>query len=227
MIHRPSSVFLNPDFSCCSERSTYILSLLFRDLSGRIFFQNEKPVLILPHFSKRKLLCQNRLVRVRKQKGKMFCQRSRKCRPVGRRSRSDSDVCTVNETPTRQEKPRCLCLEQEGLGHVESSTRSIMCSLLLLVTRQTQKRWRKGAKVLRTISFSSSDPCVDAVLLPPSALHRLTQMDIVYPMLFEVTNARTQRSIHCGVLEFIAEEGICYMPHWVLQFFQFWVVWFI
>jgi hypothetical protein len=22
---------------------------------------------------------------------------------------------------------------------------------------------------------------------------------------------------HCGVLEFVAEEGVCYMPHWMMQ----------
>lgn len=36
-------------------------------------------------------------------------------------------------------------------------------------------------------------------------------------MLFHVTSASSGRSTHCGVLEFVAEEGIVYMPHWMMQ----------
>jgi len=32
------------------------------------------------------------------------------------------------------------------------------------------------------------------------------------PMLFELRNDATYRVSHCGVLEFIAEEGMVYMP---------------
>lgn len=35
-------------------------------------------------------------------------------------------------------------------------------------------------------------------------------------MLFKV-ETRNGRMTHCGVLEFIAEEGVCYMPHWMMQ----------
>lgn len=34
-------------------------------------------------------------------------------------------------------------------------------------------------------------------------------------MLFELRNASVERVSHCGVLEFIAEEGMIYMPYWV------------
>jgi len=40
-------------------------------------------------------------------------------------------------------------------------------------------------------------------------------LHIDYPMLFELHNAATERVSHCGVLEFIAEEGMIYMPYWV------------
>jgi ubiquitin fusion degradation protein 1 len=40
-------------------------------------------------------------------------------------------------------------------------------------------------------------------------------MNVEYPMLFNVTNRQTSRATHCGVLEFIAEEGVIYMPYWV------------
>ncbi|CAI5994804.1 unnamed protein product, partial [Closterium sp. NIES-64] len=57
----------------------------------------------------------------------------------------------------------------------------------------------------------------DKVIMPPSALDRLASLHIDYPMLFEVHNAAANRTSHCGVLEFIAEEGYVYMPYWMMQ----------
>lgn len=34
-------------------------------------------------------------------------------------------------------------------------------------------------------------------------------------MLFKVENRKTGRSTHGGVLEFIADEGLVYLPYWV------------
>jgi hypothetical protein len=34
-------------------------------------------------------------------------------------------------------------------------------------------------------------------------------------MLFKVMNEGVDRHSHCGVLEFSAPEGTCYMPYWV------------
>ncbi len=34
-------------------------------------------------------------------------------------------------------------------------------------------------------------------------------------MLFKVENRRNSRTTHCGVLEFIADEGMVFMPYWV------------
>ncbi|XP_073286493.1 uncharacterized protein [Primulina huaijiensis] len=57
----------------------------------------------------------------------------------------------------------------------------------------------------------------DKVIMPPSALDRLASLHIDYPMLFELQNAFTERVSHCGVLEFIAEEGTMYMPYWMME----------
>lgn len=84
-----------------------------------------------------------------------------------------------------------------------------------------------------------------AVIMPPSALDHLSKyrpsyqiafkvlgensdhqfalylyplagrLNITYPMLFKLTNKNSDRMTHCGVLEFVADEGICYLPHWV------------
>jgi ubiquitin fusion degradation protein 1 len=53
------------------------------------------------------------------------------------------------------------------------------------------------------------------VIMPPSALDKLTRLHITYPMLFELHNGSKQRMTHAGVLEFIAEEGKIYLPFWV------------
>lgn len=57
------------------------------------------------------------------------------------------------------------------------------------------------------------------ILLPPSCLDWLTRLHIQYPMLFKLTNPRpdSQRASHCGVLEFLAEEGRCYLPLWLMK----------
>lgn len=54
------------------------------------------------------------------------------------------------------------------------------------------------------------------IILPPSALDHLARLNISYPMLFEVSNPNMNRRTHCGVLEFIAEEGTCYLPYWIM-----------
>ncbi|RHZ47185.1 hypothetical protein Glove_587g10 [Diversispora epigaea] len=55
------------------------------------------------------------------------------------------------------------------------------------------------------------------IFLPPSALAKLASLNIVYPLLFELRNADKQIHTHAGVLEFIAEEGRVYLPHWMMQ----------
>ena len=40
-------------------------------------------------------------------------------------------------------------------------------------------------------------------------------LHIEYPMLFEIANLREGRVSHCGVMEFVAEEGHVYLPYWV------------
>ena len=54
-----------------------------------------------------------------------------------------------------------------------------------------------------------------SVLLPPSALDRLAAARIDYPMLFEIHSPNSGRTSHCGVMEFVADEGQVYLPNWV------------
>ncbi|XP_029032921.1 ubiquitin recognition factor in ER-associated degradation protein 1 isoform X1 [Osmia bicornis bicornis] len=55
------------------------------------------------------------------------------------------------------------------------------------------------------------------IIMPPSALEQLTRLNINYPMLFKLTNKKTNRVTHCGVLEFVADEGKVYLPYWMMR----------
>ncbi|KAJ4978510.1 hypothetical protein NE237_009290 [Protea cynaroides] len=57
----------------------------------------------------------------------------------------------------------------------------------------------------------------DKIIMPTSALERLVSLHIEYPMLFELSNLDAKRVSHCGVLEFIAEEGLIYLPYWMMK----------
>ncbi|KAJ1727632.1 ubiquitin fusion degradation protein [Coemansia biformis] len=65
------------------------------------------------------------------------------------------------------------------------------------------------------------------ILMPPSALDELSQLEVVYPLLFKLQNddaegdgTGTKRRTHCGVLEFVAEEGRVYLPQWMMETLQ-------
>ncbi|KAL3856362.1 hypothetical protein ACJMK2_011130 [Sinanodonta woodiana] len=55
------------------------------------------------------------------------------------------------------------------------------------------------------------------IIMPPSALDQLTRLHIQYPMLFKLTNKKIKRESHCGVLEFVADEGRIYIPYWMMK----------
>ena len=54
------------------------------------------------------------------------------------------------------------------------------------------------------------------IILPPDALKKLSKMpnfgDSTIPILFRILNIDLNISTHCGVVEFTAEEGTCYIP---------------
>lgn len=57
----------------------------------------------------------------------------------------------------------------------------------------------------------------DKIILPSSALDALARRAVELPMLFQIENPATGQRSHCGVMEFIADEGMCYMPHWMME----------
>jgi ubiquitin fusion degradation protein 1 len=56
------------------------------------------------------------------------------------------------------------------------------------------------------------------VVMPPSALARITQLDVDPPWMFKLRNpGNPAASTHCGVLEFIANEGCVHLPYWMMK----------
>lgn len=55
------------------------------------------------------------------------------------------------------------------------------------------------------------------IIMPPSSLNKLTRLHISYPMLFELQSEETGMTTHGGVLEFIAQEGLIYLPQWMME----------
>lgn len=56
------------------------------------------------------------------------------------------------------------------------------------------------------------------IILPPSALQQLANLQVTYPLLFRLSNPSRERPYtHAGVLEFVAPEGYCYLPFWMMN----------
>ncbi|KAH7533776.1 hypothetical protein FEM48_Zijuj04G0167700 [Ziziphus jujuba var. spinosa] len=60
-----------------------------------------------------------------------------------------------------------------------------------------------GSNIPNTLIYKSGDK----IILPESALLRLSHMDIQYPMLFHLRSSETGRVSYCGVVEFSSKEG--------------------
>ncbi|KAI1655827.1 UFD1-domain-containing protein [Daldinia decipiens] len=58
------------------------------------------------------------------------------------------------------------------------------------------------------------------IFLPPSALQKISQLHVQWPLMMELVNGERERQTHAGVLEFVAEEGRAYIPQWMMQTLQ-------
>ena len=59
------------------------------------------------------------------------------------------------------------------------------------------------------------------MFLPPSALDKVSKLHVQWPLLMEVINGEKGKVTHCGVLEFVAEEGRAYIPQWVCYYLYY------
>lgn len=55
------------------------------------------------------------------------------------------------------------------------------------------------------------------VLLPASALEKVSRLHVEWPLTLELINGEKGKHTHAGVLEFTAEEGRAYLPHWMMR----------
>jgi ubiquitin fusion degradation protein 1 len=56
------------------------------------------------------------------------------------------------------------------------------------------------------------------IIMPPSALANLTNLDLEGPWTFQLRNpSNPAASTHAGVLEFIAQEGCVNLPYWMMK----------
>ena len=57
------------------------------------------------------------------------------------------------------------------------------------------------------------------IIMPPSALCEMFEMDLNWPLHFRLVNPyhSEEPATHCSVLEFTAEEGRVYLPQWMME----------
>ncbi|KAK9499630.1 hypothetical protein O3M35_002641 [Rhynocoris fuscipes] len=55
------------------------------------------------------------------------------------------------------------------------------------------------------------------IILPSAVLDFMANQPFQYPMLFKLMNPEDSKLTHCGVLEFVADEGTVYAPSWMLE----------
>lgn len=106
-------------------------------------------------------------------------------------------------------------LTQEAMLGVEqpiqtmSSCAPINVILLLSLANQSQNVAIKVRKFLVTD--------LTLVIMPESALHELSRIHTSYPMTFMISNPEMGIKTYCGNLEFIAQEGSCNIPIWMMN----------
>eukprot|EP00730_Choanoeca_flexa_P000740 TRINITY_DN10319_c0_g1_i5.p1 TRINITY_DN10319_c0_g1~~TRINITY_DN10319_c0_g1_i5.p1 ORF type:complete len:330 (+),score=78.70 TRINITY_DN10319_c0_g1_i5:140-1129(+) len=100
-------------------------------------------------------------------------------------------------------------LNQFGFGGVPAGfrgarrpfERTLKCYSIMMLTGKAREDANAGGKIF----------------LPPDALEQLAQLEVQYPMQFQLTNEAADKVTHAGVLEFIAEPGRVYLPAWMMR----------
>lgn len=81
--------------------------------------------------------------------------------------------------------------------------------------------FRREYRCYSAVMFPSSDrqdvEKGGKIIMPPSALDTLSRMNVQFPMMFKLGNGVKDRATHCGVLEFVADEGLIYAPSWMMR----------
>ena len=55
------------------------------------------------------------------------------------------------------------------------------------------------------------------IILPQSILYEIQDYNLPQPMIFKLTTFDKKKTIHCGVIEFVAEEETMVLPFWMFK----------
>lgn len=58
------------------------------------------------------------------------------------------------------------------------------------------------------------------IILPQSILYEISNFNLPQPMIFKITTFDKKQQIHCGVIEFVAEEETMVLPFWMFKQMQ-------
>ena len=114
---------------------------------------------------------------------------------------------------------RGLCHDYEGYTQelTTSISKHTVWQCCVVVNAPTSPMAARVRVILCLVGHISNCPR-SAVIMPPSALANLTSLDLESPWMFQLRNpSNPAASTHAGVLEFIAEEGIVYLPYWMMK----------
>ncbi|PNY28832.1 Ubiquitin fusion degradation protein 1 [Tolypocladium capitatum] len=89
---------------------------------------------------------------------------------------------------------------QRGRGFVQRFDEYYRCYPVIMAPGSERPELNYGSKII----------------LPPSALDKVSKLHVQWPLLMEMINGEKGRHSHAGVLEFIAEEGRAYIPQWMM-----------
>ena len=55
------------------------------------------------------------------------------------------------------------------------------------------------------------------IILPSSVLSDISNYNLPQPMIFKLTTFDRRRSVHCGVIEFVAPDETMVLPQWLFN----------
>lgn len=55
------------------------------------------------------------------------------------------------------------------------------------------------------------------IILPLNSSNKIFSILVTFPLHFEIETVDTRKKTHCGVWEFTAPDGICYLPECIMQ----------
>lgn len=108
-----------------------------------------------------------------------------------------AEVLTLDRMQAEEELTLTMCSWQ----HTKSTHPHLLASL--------------KSNVVTKVRIRLSHFCL--VIMPESALHDLSRIHTSYPMTFMMQNAEMGLKTYCGNLEFIAQEGTCNIPIWMMN----------